>query len=74
MPDRGLDRQRKAMIRRRQELSRELEELASPSALGKLTELQARRERIDVELQEIEAHLADLKVDERNIASMEGRE
>ena len=46
MAERGLDQQREVVIRRRQELSRDLEELASSNAPLKEFELQARRERI----------------------------
>jgi hypothetical protein len=71
---RGLDQEREALIRRRQELSRDLEELASANAPLKVSELQTRRERIADEVHEIQTHLAELNVDERNSASMEGRE
>jgi hypothetical protein len=71
---RGLDQEREALIRRRQELSRDLEELGSPNVPLRVSELQTRRERIADEVHEIQTHLAELNVDERNIASMEGRE
>ena len=74
MDERGLDQQREALIHRQQELSRDLEELASSNVPVTLSVLQARRERIADELHEIETHLADLNVDERSVASMEGRE
>jgi hypothetical protein len=72
-----IGQQREGLIGRRQELWRDLEELASSSVPVNTSELQAsrdRRERIADELDDIDAHLADLNVDERNIASMEGRE
>jgi hypothetical protein len=71
---RGLDQEREALIRRRQELSRDLEELGSPNVPLRVSELQTRRERIADEVHEIQTHLAELNVDERNSASMEGRE
>lgn len=74
MDERGLDQQREALIRRRQKLYRDLEELASSNAPLKVSGLQARRERIADEVHEIETLLADINVDERSITSMEGRE
>jgi hypothetical protein len=74
MAEHGLDQQREALLHRRQELSRDLEELASCNASLKVSELQARRERIAHEVHEIETLLADINVDERSITSMEGRE
>jgi hypothetical protein len=71
---RGRDQEREALIRRRQELSRDLEELGSPNVPLRVSELQTRRERIADEVHEIQTHLAELNVDERNSASMEGRE
>jgi hypothetical protein len=71
------DQEGEGLIRRRQELWRDLEELASSSVPVNTSQLQARRnrrERITDELDEIETHFADLNADERNIGSMEGRE
>jgi hypothetical protein len=72
-----IDQQREELVRRHHELCRDLEELASSSVSVNTSKLQARRdrrERIAGELDDIETHLADLNVDERNIGSMEGRE
>ena len=74
MAEYGLDQQSEALTRRRQELSRDREELASCNASLKVSELQARRERIADEVHKIEINLADLNVDERSMASMDGRE
>jgi len=72
-----IDPQREGLVRRRHELCRDLEELASSSVPEKVSARKARRdrrERIADELDEIETHIADLNLDERNIGSMEGRE
>ena len=72
-----IDQQREGLVHRRQELCRDLEELALSSVPEKMSARQARldrRERIADELDEIETHIADLNLDERNIGSMEGRE
>ncbi len=72
-----IGRQREGLICRRQDLWRDLEELALASVPVKTSARQARRDRRDriaAELDDIETHLADLNVDERNIGSMEGRE
>jgi hypothetical protein len=69
-----IGQQREGLIRHRQDLWRDLEELASSSVPVKTSAQQARRDRIAAELDDIDAHLADLNVDERNIGSMEGRE
>jgi hypothetical protein len=69
-----IDQQREELVRRRHELCRDLEELASSSVPVKTSARQARRDRIAGELDDIDAHLADLNVDERSIGSMEGRE
>jgi hypothetical protein len=72
-----IDRQREGLVRRRDKIRRDLEGPASSGVPVNTSELQARRDRrarIADELDEIETHLADLNVDERNIGSMEGRE
>jgi hypothetical protein len=72
-----IDQQREGLVSRRQELCRDLEELALSNVPEKISARQARRdrrERIAHELDEIETQIADLNLDERNIGSMEGRE
>ena len=69
-----LDQQREVLIRRRHALARDLQELAPLNATLEISDPQARRKRIAAELHEIETRLAELHIDERSIASMEGRE
>ncbi len=70
-----IDQQREGLVRRRHELRRDLEGIASSGRRREdIRAAGQRRDQIVAELDAIDAHLADLKVDEGNIGSMEGRE
>lgn len=70
-----IDQQREGLVRRRHELRRDLEGIASSGRRREdIRAAGQRRDQIVAELDAIDVHLADLKVDEGNIGSMEGRE
>ncbi len=69
-----MDDEREALNRRRQEITRQLQELTAHDGTLDSATLEMRREPLLRELREIDHRLADIQLDEQSLRRMEGGE
>ena len=74
MDESSIDDERKALKRRRQEITRQLEALTAQDGNLDADTLEVRREPLRKQIYEIERRLTEIDLDERSLRRMEGGE
>ncbi len=74
MDESGIDEEREALNRRRQEITSQLQSLAGQDGNRDDATLEMRREPLLSQIREIERRIADIDLDERSLRRMEGGE
>ena len=74
MDEAGIDDEREALSRRRQEITRQLQALPAQDDRLDDDTIEMRRERLLRQIHEIEQRLTEIDLDERNLRRMEGGE
>ena len=74
MDESGIDDEREALIRRRQEITGQLQALTAQDGNLDDDTLEMRRNTLLSQMREIERRLVDIDLDERSLRRMEGGE